>query len=97
MSDLIDRQQAINTLYKINPSSDFLFIDAIVDMLENLPEQKVKVVSGVKSYGDVAYYIYMCEKCHNPIPYKQIGMNWDEQPNYCSNCGAKLEWSEKYG
>lgn len=38
MSDLINRQDAINELYKINPSEDMLFIDAIVDMLENLPE-----------------------------------------------------------
>lgn len=39
MSDLINREDAINELYNINPSEDFLFIDAIVDMLENLPEK----------------------------------------------------------
>lgn len=39
MSDLISREDAINELYNINPSEDFLFIDAIVDMLENLPEK----------------------------------------------------------
>ena len=39
MSDLISRQDAINELYNINPSEDMLFIDAIVDMLENLPEK----------------------------------------------------------
>lgn len=39
MSDLINRQDAINELYNINPSEDMLFIDAIVDMLENLPEK----------------------------------------------------------
>jgi hypothetical protein len=37
MSDLINREDAINELYNINPSEDFLFIDAVVDMLENLP------------------------------------------------------------
>lgn len=96
MNDLINRQQAINALYEINPSSDFLFIDAIVDMLENLPEPTTKVISGIKSYGNVAYYTYMCKKCGKSIPYKQIGMNWEEQPNYCFNCGTKLDWSEKY-
>lgn len=39
MSDLISRQDAISELYNINPSEDFLFIDAIVDMLENLSEK----------------------------------------------------------
>lgn len=39
MSDLISRQDAINELYNINPSEDMLFVDAIVDMLENLPEK----------------------------------------------------------
>lgn len=39
MSDLINRQDAINGLYNINPSEDMLFVDAIVDMLENLPEK----------------------------------------------------------
>ena len=39
MSDLINRQDAINELYNINPSEDMLFVDAIVDMLENLPEK----------------------------------------------------------
>lgn len=39
MNDLINRQDAINELYNINPSEDMLFIDAIVDMLENLPEK----------------------------------------------------------
>lgn len=39
MNDLISRQDAINELYNINPSEDLLFVDAIVDMLENLPEK----------------------------------------------------------
>lgn len=39
MSDLISRQDAISELYNINPSEDMLFVDAIVDMLENLPEK----------------------------------------------------------
>lgn len=39
MNDLINRQNAINELYNINPSEDMLFVDAIVDMLENLPEK----------------------------------------------------------
>ena len=39
MSDLISRQDAISELYNINPSEDMLFVDAIVGMLENLPEK----------------------------------------------------------
>lgn len=39
MNDLINRQDAIDELYNINPSEDMLFVDAIVDMLENLPEK----------------------------------------------------------
>ena len=39
MSDFISRQDAISELYNINPSEDMLFVDAIVDMLENLPEK----------------------------------------------------------
>lgn len=42
MSNLINREDAINELYNINPSEDFLFIDAIVDMLENLPSIETK-------------------------------------------------------
>ena len=98
MSDLIDRQQAINALYEINPSSDYLFIDAVVDMLENLPSQKekeVKVIYGLYPHSDLAYNVYLCGACSKPLPWMEIGRNYDEMPKYCSHCGAKLIWRLK--
>ena len=61
MSDLINREDAINGLYNINPSEDFLFIDAIVDMLENLPEKSEQKWISVnealpKNHEDVLVY-----------------------------------------
>ena len=59
MSDLINRQDAINELYKINPSEDMLFVDAIVDMLENLPEKYVKIYC----CGDCIFYNWKEHNC----------------------------------
>jgi len=84
MSDLINREDAINKLYNINPSEDFLFIDAIVDMLENLPSEELKaqkpeITAKVKQGWGFA----MCEFCKKRVFPNDI---------YCSHCGAKLEW-----
>ena len=76
MSDLIDRQHVIKALYEINPSTDFLFIDAIVDMLENLPESKAKV----KNIDIINFH---CENCDTPVSDWWI---------YCPICGYELIW-----
>jgi len=44
MSDLVSRKDVIEGLYNINPSEDMLFIDAIVDMVENLPSTEQKII-----------------------------------------------------
>lgn len=85
MNDLINRQQAINALYEINPSSDFLFIDAIVDMLENLPEPTTKVVlQGNYIFNGFITAGGTCGNCSNAVAYGD---------KYCSICGKKLDWT----
>jgi hypothetical protein len=67
MSDLISREDAINKLYNINPSEDFLFIDAIVDMLENLPAiRTIETLNELPSAEQKEF-----EWCHNCKEYDQ--------------------------
>ena len=55
-------------------------------------ESKVKVIHGLYPHGDLAYNVYICGVCGKPLPWMEIGHNYDEMPKYCSHCGAKLEW-----
>lgn len=86
MWDLISRQDAIDELWKINSSEDYLFIDAIVDMLENLPpvEQTAKVTDTWKVAGCETLNAW-CPECEHRV---SIGCT------YCPTCGVKLDWGE---
>ena len=106
MNDLINRQDAINELYNINPSEDMLFIDAIVDMLENLPEkskQKWIPVSEALPKNDdwVIVSIYDNDgdtlwQYTTPGFYVPYGKCWIVDNEYCGNVIAWMPLPESY-
>ena len=91
MSDLIDRQTAIQGVRELFSLGDCYCDElSIVGMLNGLssvePEkQTVKVRSTFKSnYGTGSVItVPLCENCENVVSIFD---------NFCSNCGAKLEW-----
>ena len=101
MIDLISREDAINKLYNINPSEDFLFIDAIVDMLENLPV--IKTIEALNEFPSAESKrtakvetvekpnVYKCSKCGQYFH----STAWGSSVEYCSRCGAKLDWGKE--
>ena len=101
MTDLIRREDAINKLYNINPSEDFLFIDAIVDMLENLPA--IKTIEALNEFPPAeSERTAKVETVEKPNVFKcgECGQYfhstaWGSPVEYCSRCGAKLDWGKK--
>ena len=84
MKDLISRQQAINEMYCLNPTEDYVFIDAAIDVLENLPsvQQERKTGKWEDNYPIIVEHESLrCNVCHSLSP---VG-------NYCYHCGAKME------
>ena len=99
MSDLIDRQDAIDAMYKIvernldssvfeDDLSENPHIDVIVDELENLPsaEPERKTGKWVNNINDMP----ICNQCGYMTPYDRAIDDY-EYGNYCPNCGAKME------
>ena len=99
MSDLIRRQDAIDAVFELSDklANEMLFIDAIVDEIENLPsaesERIAKVVMhkywlgvslNVVSEHTIGYE-WICENCKKKVV---------DGDDYCSHCGAKLIWGE---
>ena len=87
--DLIDRKATIEELYKINPSEDLLFVDAVVDMIENMPsaEEQTTEVKAALDF-DTMYPVFVCSECNEYVEYPQ---------KYCRKCGAKLVWHTARG
>ena len=82
MSDLIRRQDVIDAVFELSDklSNEMLFIDAIVDEIENVPSAEPEWTAKVKEGWGLA----MCCACKKRVfPYDK----------YCSHCGAKLDWS----
>ena len=104
MSDLIDRKALCDDLreYKVYPvpvSSDEsevkgyndgidLAISVIAEFPSAEPEQTAKVEHQITCWEDIRPYKEgMCASC---------GRNVYDHAKYCDECGAKLDWSEKY-
>ena len=83
---LIDAKEVIRLLrgkwISKYPCSFYFGLIAAADEIEKLPTvDAVEVVHG-KWVWDNRFHDYTCSICHN----------WDlKTPNYCSNCGAKMD------
>ena len=80
MSDLIKRQDAVDAVFELSDklANEMLFIDAIVDKIENLPSIELERKKGEwishENYDE-------CSKCHC---FTSVGFN------YCPHCGAEM-------
>lgn len=100
MSDLIDRQalkESIEKLYQCDWKvvRDTMFIAQAIDDLPSAePEERTAKVMKHKYWlgvslnvvgGHTIGYEWICENCKKKV------LNGDD---YCSHCGARLEWNE---
>ena len=104
MSDLIDRQKAIDALramqtYKLSESDDMLLIDKAEAQTElmMLPSAQTER-TGQWIHDDNFYYEtrFVCSECKESECVPTIGFApqkplWD----YCPNCGAKMDGGSK--
>lgn len=74
------RYKANNIKAKIEPE----FFNEVADRLEMQVEKEV--IDITPSFSDTG--VYRCPKCKDIYTFKQ------GKPNYCSECGQKLDWSE---
>ena len=94
MSDLVSREEAIRQAEEIIGASAGYKAFAVLDVLRNLPSAEpevrtVKVIEHDASVTDTDGYKYLrteyiCGNCKKKV------IGGDE---YCSHCGAKLDWS----
>ena len=98
MSDLIDKQLAINEVWSTHGIDDMLYVDEIINILEDLPcveqeEHTAKVIKHeyahvlTEEYSTDEYYVreYLCGFCKKKV------LGGDD---YCSHCGTRLDWSD---
>ena len=85
MSDLIDRQAAIDAMNEWEWQELYLPIH-FKQLLENLPPVKPEQKMGRwVEHFDKSGKWYECDQCHT---------DWGGAVNYCPNCGAKMEGEE---
>lgn len=89
MSDLIDRQAAIDAVRSYY-DEQYALCDSIEELIEKLPSAQPAPKRGRWiNYGQYADFFphseYRCSVCDTP--YLEIEMYY----NYCPNCGAKME------
>lgn len=85
MSDLIDRQAAIDALDKLhyNDREDWCFV---LDTIEYLPSAEPEQKKGKWVEREGIYGAAYCSKCGY-----ELRMN---NTNYCPNCGAEMRGEE---
>lgn len=88
MSDLIRRQDAIDAVFELSDklSNEMLFIDAIVDEIENLPSAEPKRTAKVETVEKPN--VFKCAECGQYFH----STAWSSPVEYCSRCGSKLDW-----
>ena len=79
MSDLIDRQTAIEALHNKCVADGLLDEFDIEDVLRKLPSAEERTAK-VRNIDGINYH---CESCDTPVS------DWW---TYCAGCGAKLDW-----
>lgn len=101
MSDLISRQAAIKAIEDLqdcyNGFSDTYDKACIIGVIEEVPTIKAEPIKhgrwSEKHYcSNLTGYDYavICSECEKPT-YRQFA---EPTPDYCSNCGAKMDLDE---
>lgn len=90
MNDLIRRQDAIDAVFELSDklSNEMLFIDAIVDEIENLPSAESERTAKVETVEKPN--VFKCGDCGQYFH----RTSWSSPVLYCSHCGVRLEWNE---
>ena len=83
-NDLISRQQAIDELWSINTPDDRIFVDAIVDMLENLQSIDIPFQGKWILYPDYGYWV--CSECG----FVSKAFTTNILYHFCPHCGANM-------
>ena len=90
MSDLIDRQKALDELkyeMKYGAIIDQCGIDTAYDIIKDLPPAELEQTAKVKTVEKPN--VYKCSKCGQYFH----STSWSSPVLYCSRCGSKLDWS----
>lgn len=96
MSDIIERQKALDGLkYEMEYGAviDQCGLDTAYDIIKDLPsaeipERTAKVTQIERK--SVTLFVWKCENCGQYMH----KTSWSNPVNYCSSCGARLDWSE---
>ena len=96
MSDLIERQKAIDAVLDLSEklADEMLFIDAIVDEIENLPSAEPERKKGKwevqPSTGEDRPFIWWkCSECGHVI-FSETERDRKEFHAFCGRCGADM-------
>ena len=68
--------------------SDYCQMTDYLDEIENRVKQLEKKQDPMKPTYDHRYAEMGCAFCGNMIG------GWEERPNYCPNCGQKIDWED---
>lgn len=90
MSDLIDRQQAIDAVrvmqtYKLSEGDDMLLVDKAEVMTELMMLPSAEPVRMKGRWNKIHWKAYRCSECERVSEY---------QSNFCPNCGADMRGEE---
>ena len=91
MSDLISRQDAVDAVLNLSEkvADEMLFIDAIVDEIENIPSAEQERTAKVKKR-----FMLVTGGMGDTLPLCECGFIVSDKWTYCPSCGARLEWNE---
>ena len=105
MSDLISREEAIGTLKKcqVVESDNFTNTDPLIMMTVSTIADCIEAIADLPSFeieeriakvervdmDNKNSKVYKCFECGQYFH----STSWSRPVNYCSSCGAKLDWS----
>lgn len=91
MSDLIDRRKALDGLeyeMKYGAEIDRCGLDTAYDIIEDIPSAEPERTAKVETVEKPN--VYKCSECGQYFH----STAWGSPVEYCSRCGAKLDWNE---
>lgn len=92
--DLIERSAAINVTWEEPSYSDPLnTLTEVRDKLKALPsaQPEYKIGHWIEDWSDLGYMCSECSKKLDDYVHATESMTLSEIPNYCPNCGARME------